>query len=272
MGVSCGMARMRKPHRPGRCSRPTNQQRGPSVDSIATRPDLKYAALRARIAADITGLDPHDPLPAERTLMTTYGVSRMTVRRALSLLAEEGLVYRRRGSGTYVADPAMISKSLSLTSFSEDVRERGMTPGAMTQRVRRMPAESDVAADLGLSPGTEIVYLERVRTADGIPLCIEEVWLTGDLVPDDFASEAITSLYETLNEFGFSPKVASQTIRATLVDADQAALLDVAEHSAAFSVSRVTYTADARPVERAHSLYRADRYDFTFAVHRGCRS
>lgn len=237
------------------------------------RPDLKYAALRATLADDIAaGLAPHDPLPSERALMTTYGVSRMTVRRALGLLVEEGLVYRRRGSGTYVADPAMISKTLSLTSFSEDVRDRGMTPGALTQQVRRLPAEADVAADLGVSPGTEVVRLERVRTADGIPLCIEDVWLAADLVPADFASDTVTSLYETLSDLGLEPQMASQTIRATVVNVDQAALLDVAPHSAAFSVSRVTYSADGSPIERAHSLYRADRYDFTFAVHRGCRS
>ena len=243
------------------------------MDSTDVCPDLKYARLRATIADDIAaGLSPHDPLPSERALMTTYGVSRMTVRRALGLLVEEGLVYRRRGSGTYVADPAMISKTLSLTSFSEDVRERGMTPGALTQQVRRLPAEADVAADLGLSPGADVVHLERVRTADGIPLCIEDVWLAGDLVPEDFASGTVVSLYDTLSDLGVEPQVASQTIRATVVNVDQAALLDVAPHSAAFSVSRVTYSADGRPIERAHSLYRADRYDFTFAVHRGCRS
>jgi GntR family transcriptional regulator len=236
------------------------------------RPDLKYESLRAQIAADIAVLGPHDPLPSERTLMTTYGVSRMTVRRALSLLADDGLVYRRRGSGTYVADPAMISKSLSLTSFSEDVRDRGMTPGARSQRVLRLPAESDVAADLGLSPGAPVVHLERVRTADGFPLCIEEVWLPERLVPADFATGPVTSLYDTLRGLGVEPEMASQTIRATVVNADQAAQLDVAPLSAAFSVSRVTYTADARPIERAHSLYRADRYDFTFSVHRGARS
>ena len=236
------------------------------------RQELKYATLRATLADDIAaGLAPHDPLPSERTLMTTYGVSRMTVRRALSLLVDDGLVYRRRGSGTYVADPAMITKTLSLTSFSEDVHERGMTPGASTQRVRWLPAEADVAADLGISPGTEVVHLERVRTADGIPLCIEEVWLSADLVPADFASAAVASLYDTLSDLGIEPQVATQTIRATVVNVDQATLLDVAPHSAAFSVSRVTCSTEGRPFERAHSLYRADRYDFTFAVHRGPR-
>ena len=243
------------------------------MDSTDVWPDLKYARLRTTIADDIVAeLSPHDPLPSERALMTTYGVSRMTVRRALGLLVEEGLVYRRRGSGTYVADPAMISKTLSLTSFSEDVRDRGMAPGALAQQVRRLPAEPDVAADLGLFPGADVVHLERVRTADGIPLCIEDVWLAGDLVPADFASGTVSSLYDTLSDLGLEPQVASQTIRATVVDVEQASLLEVAPHSAAFSVSRVTYSADARPLERAHSLYRADRYDFTFAVHRGCRS
>ena len=243
------------------------------MDTTDVCPDLKYERLRASIAEDIAaGLAPHDSLPSERTLMTTYGVSRMTVRRALGLLVEEGLVYRRRGSGTYVADPAMISKTLSLTSFSEDVRERGMTPGALTQQVSWLPATPEVAADLGLSPGEEVVHLERVRTADGIPLCIEEVWLAADLVPADFAAGAVKDVTRALTARGLVRLGASHPCRAPAVDGERAGLRPAAPHSAAFSVSRVTYSGDARPLERAHSLYRADRYDFTFAVHRGCRS
>ncbi|GAA1735354.1 transcriptional regulator NagR [Isoptericola hypogeus] len=229
----------------------------------------KYEALRAQLEADIrTGLRPHDPLPSERKLMATYEVSRMTVRQALRLLAEEGLVYRVQGSGTFVSDPTMISKSLTLTSFSEDIASRGMRPGSRSQHVERIEAEAEVAQDLGLSPGAPVVHVERVRTADGSPMCIENVWVPADLLPTDFGSEAVPSLYATFESLGHVPDVAEQTIRATVVDAAQAALLDVAPHSPAFMVSRVTYTADARPLERGRSIYRADRYDFRVSVQR----
>jgi GntR family transcriptional regulator len=218
----------------------------------------KYEALRARIEADIrAGLRPHDPLPSERQLMVSYGVSRMTVRQALSMLADDGLVYRIQGSGTFVADPAKISKSLSLTSFSEDITARGMVPGSSSQRVQRVEADADVAQDLLLSPGAAVVHIERVRTADGSPMCIENVWVPADLLPANFGTGPMDSLYATFESLGLGPEVADQTLRAT-----------VAPHSPALLVSRVTYTSDARPIERARSLYRADRYDFRVSVQR----
>ncbi|MCK0115948.1 GntR family transcriptional regulator [Isoptericola sp. CG 20/1183] len=229
----------------------------------------KYEALRARLEADIrTGLRPHDPLPSERKLMATYEVSRMTVRQALRLLADDGLVYRVQGSGTFVADPTMITKSLTLTSFTEDITARGMLPGSRSQEVERIEAEAEVAQDLGLSPGAPVVHVQRVRTADGSPMCIEDVWVPADLLPPDFGTQSVASLYATFESLGQVPDVAEQTIRATVVDSAQAALLDVAPHSPAFVVSRVTYTADARPIERGRSVYRADRYDFRVSVQR----
>jgi len=229
----------------------------------------KYEALRAQLEADIrAGLRPHDPLPSERKLMASYGVSRMTVRQALGMLADDGLVYRVQGSGTFVADPATISKSLTLTSFSEDITARGMVPGSSSQRLERIEADADVAQDLHRSPGAPVVHIQRVRTADGSPMCLEDVWVPAELLPDDLGSAPLGSLYALFDDLGIAPEVADQTLRATTVTTAQAALLGVAPHSPAFVVTRVTYTSDGRPIERGHSIYRADRYDFRVSVQR----
>lgn len=236
-------------------------------------PQPKYEAIRARLEADIrAGLQPHDTLPSERQLMAAYGVSRVTVRQALSMLAEDGLVYRVHGSGTFVADPAKISKSLTLTSFSEDIAVRGMVPGASSMSVERVEADPEVAQDLGISPGATVLHIERVRTADGSPMCIENVWLPADLLPGDFGNGPLDSLYVALEELGLGPEVADQTLQATVVNTAQAALLGVAPYSPALLVSRVTYTSDQRPIERARSVYRGDRYDFRVSVQRRRRS
>ena len=229
----------------------------------------KYAAVRQHLVDDIgAGMQPHDALPSERELMARYGVSRMTVREALARLADEGRVYRVQGSGTFVADPDTITKSLSLTSFSEDIRARRMTPGSQLVTARREEADAVTARDLVLSPGAPVHHLERVRTADGTPMCLEEVWLPVEVVGEQLTPHHVESLYERLEALGAAPERADQTIRATVVDARQARLLGVAAHSPALVVSRTTYDARGRPVERGRSTYRADRYDFQVSVTR----
>jgi len=235
----------------------------------ARRAEPKYEALRRQLLADITaGMQPHDALPTERKLMQSYGVSRMTVREALSRLADEGRIYRVQGSGSYVADPGTIRKSLALTSFSEDITARRMTPGAKLLTLERADADVAVARDLALSPGDPVVRIVRLRTADGEPMCLERVWLPERLVPELVNDGIGESLYETLAGYGLDPQHADQTIRATVVTAAEGKLLDVPAHSPALQVSRITYDSLGHAVERGHSLYRADRYDFHLSVSR----
>lgn len=214
-------------------------------------------------------LEPHDPLPSERSLMVTYGVSRMTVREALRSLAGKGLVYRIQGSGTFVAEPSRVSKSLALTSFSEDIRARGMVPGAHELARVTVPAPPAVAKDLGLSVGHMVMRLERVRTADDESMCLERVWVPlavlGDAVSD---RQPIESLYEVMQRAGALPVRADQTIRADIFDDEESRLLTVARRSPCLRVARIAHDARGRAVECGHSAYRADRYDFNLTITR----
>ncbi|MGH3728828.1 MAG: GntR family transcriptional regulator [Micromonosporaceae bacterium] len=227
--------------------------------------ELMYRRLLEQIR---TELSPRDALPSERELTTRYQVSRATVRQALQRLEEEGWVHRMQGAGTYVSDPATISKSLALTSFSEDMRARKLTAGSKLLGLRRVTADVAVARDLRLSPGAEVVHIRRLRLADGEPMCLEQVWLRGDLLPDADAALASGSLYEVLAERGIEMHHADQVIGATVADVEQAELLAVAPYSPALRVTRVTYDGTSRPVEYAESIYRADRYDFRITVSR----
>lgn len=235
--------------------------------AAAGAPAPKYEILRAALARELRGMSVNEALPSERDLMSTYQVSRMTVRRALDELVDDGLIYRVQGSGTYVAPPETITKSLRLTSFSEDIRARHMVPGSRLLSSETTRADAEVAQALSLVPGTEVVHLERLRTADGSPMCLENVWLPAELVPD-LAGGVGDSLYEVLVQRGIQPHSADQHIRATVVDARDAALLGVPAYSPALLVTRVTFERSGRPIERAVSLYRADRYDFRLMVTR----
>lgn len=236
----------------------------------AARKPAKHEALRRALAEMIDeGLAPHQLLPSERELMLRYDVSRMTVRRAVERLVQEGRVYRVQGAGTYVAERSTISKSLRLSSFSEDIRARRMVPDSRLVSLGLVPADLACARDLRLAPGSEVVHMERLRTADREPMCLENVWLPPSLVPGLVAEGDPTSLYQRLETAGAAPQTADQTIRATVLDARQAELLDVPPHFPALEVERVTRDTRGPPVERAVSLYRADRYDFKLTISRG---
>lgn len=239
------------------------------TQGAAAEREPKHEMLRAELLSLIEqGPAPHEPLPSERELMQRYNVSRMTVRRAMERLAQEGRVYRVQGAGTFVADPATISKSLHLTSFSEDIRSRRMVPGSRLLVKERTEADLACARDLFLAPGTPVVHLERLRLADDEPMCLENVWLPESLVPGLLDSGDPQSLYDWLERAGAAPVRADQTIRATVLDAAQAELLGVPPHFPALQVERITRDVRGRAVERAVSLYRADRYDYRLSITR----
>ncbi|MFI7447988.1 GntR family transcriptional regulator [Nonomuraea sp. NPDC049714] len=233
--------------------------RGP-VKSTELRRHLR-TLLRERLA-------PHDRLPTERSLAEEFSLSRLTVRRVLDELELAGQVYRVQGSGTFVSEPR-IAKSVELTSFSADMRARGLAPGSLAVTVERVPAGAEVGYALRISPSEEVLRVRRVRTADGEPICLEDVRLPTALVPDDLGEALHGSLYEELSgRYGLVPHRAEQTITATVLDQDSAQALKAPPFSPAFLVRRTTFDARGRAYERAESLYRGDRYAYELTIYR----
>jgi GntR family transcriptional regulator len=214
-------------------------------------------------------LRPHDKLPTERELAGELAVSRLTIRRVLDDLERERRVYRVQGAGTFVREP-FVAKSLELTSFSEDMRQRGMTPGSRLLTAEEKPAGARIAQELALSPGDRVLHVARVRTADGEPICLEHSYIPEAVAPGLLDMDLKESLYELLNtQFRVRLEHATQTIAATVIDPDDARLLAVPAFSAAFRVERTGFDARGRPIERAESLYRADRYHYEITLYRG---
>lgn len=230
-------------------------------------------------------------LPAERELAHTLGVSRVTVRQALAVLAERGLLVRRHGSGTFVntvegspvgpadlpedsAQPAasgLASRPLGLlTGFSDDIRSRGLVPGARVLRFERGYPTPQEAMTLALSPTEGVIRLRRLRTASGEPLAIEDSTLPAALA-GDLTLDAVTdaSLYALLAARGLRPHRAIRHLRAINADAELAALLDIAPGAALIATERVSWTAAGRPIEHARAHYRGDRYDFVMELQGG---
>lgn len=223
-----------------------------------------YLALGRRISEAIASgrLVPGDCLPSERDMAAMTGLSRVTVRKALQTLVQSGQLVQRQGSGTFVA-PAVekVEQSLSLlTSFSEDMARRGRAVTSVwLSRTLNDPTPEEMMV-LGLGAQDRVARLERVRRADGVPLAIERAVLSTAILPDPTAVGA--SLYTALEERGMRPVRALQRISAANIGAQDAALLEVAEHAAGLRIERVSYLASGRVVEFTRSLYRGDAYDF----------
>jgi GntR family transcriptional regulator len=212
-----------------------------------------------RDAIERRALSPEDALPSERDLADELQISRITVRKALDGLVEEGVLVRRHGSGTFVS--ARVEKNFSkLTSFSEDMRARGRTPRSEWLRRAEGTVAPEEALSLGLSPGTPVYRFHRIRVADETPMAIEYATVLASSLPSIRAVES--SLYEALERTGNRPVRALQRLRAVLLNAEQAKLLGAREKDAGLLVERVGFLKDGRAVEFSQSYYRGDVYDF----------
>lgn len=225
----------------------------------------RYDQLSRHIAAAIADgrLPPGSQLPPERDLADLAQVSRVTVRKAVALLAEEGLVEQRRGAGTFVRLPEgpKLEQSLSsLTSFTDYMLARGKTSSSVVlSRGLFFPAPEESMA-LGVPGSERIARIERLRSADGIPMAIEWSSVPADVLPDPDLVE--TSLYAVLRQRGGAPSRAIQRMSALNLGSREADLLRLPEGAAVLRIDRTGYLPTGRPIEFTRGLYRSDIYDF----------
>jgi len=213
-------------------------------------------ALRDAIHNEQVSAD--EALPPERDLADELNVSRITVRKAFEGLVSEGLLVRRRGSGTFVAN--RMEKSFArLTSFTEDMRARGCKPYSVWLSRSRGIVTPEEALYLGLSPLTEVYRFERLRYADDTIMALEHDTIPAHCLP---SLEAVgESLYDALGKTGFRPVRALQRLRGVAFSADQAEKLGVPPGHAGLFIERHGFSADGRSCELSRSWYRGDTYD-----------
>lgn len=220
-----------------------------------------YVRLRQSIQQAIeTGmLESGHALPSERDLADELAVSRVTVRKAIAGLVEDGVLVQRHGAGTYVAE--RIVKSFSkLTGFTDDLRARGLRPRVEFLERSIGTVNPEEALALSLSPGARVVRLRRLRFAADKPLALESTAVPQAILKDP--KDVKLSLYEVLERLGCRPTRALQRLRAVALDADEARLLALPTGSPALSIERRAFLEDGRAVEFTQSLYRGDAYDF----------
>jgi len=211
-----------------------------------------------------TELNPGDAIPSERALVGRLAVSRVTVRQAIADLVAAGVLERVHGKGTYLTGPQVNSR-LHLTSFSREMRDRGLRPATVVLSATEESADDDVCYALRIAPGQSVVRVERLRTADGTPMAYEVGHYPSLLFPGLLKRE-LGSLYDVFaSEYGVVVSSGEQTVRAESADAHRARILGIAKRAPLLVQERVTYAGD-RAIEMSTSWYRADRYRIHMAI------
>jgi len=201
----------------------------------------------------------------ERELAKYFDVSRMTLRKAITQLVDEGYLIRRAGEGTFVRKPKFRQGLLWLTSFTEDMKNRGLKPDSRTIFIEEDRACYYLADKLNIEENTKVIILKRLRKADGEPMCIEKSHIpkfflkSAELTMDSLNG---ASLYDFLQNEGIYLNHARETLEAGIADQEEAGLLEIQIGAPVIYRERTTYNSKNTPVEFVNSTYRADRYKF----------
>jgi GntR family transcriptional regulator len=219
---------------------------------------LKHVQVREYVRNLTRGAEPGTPAPSERELVQQFGVARMTVRQALDALVSEGLLERVPGRGTFVAR-AKIDVQARLSSYTEEMARRGMDPGARTLLARAELAGPGVARALEIAEGDKVVHWQRLRSADGNPMCIEDAYLADSVVPGFLEAPLPASLYVELQRRDLLPTWGEDSVDADLARPEEAELLGIPSGTSVLRIARRAFAGNI-PVEVSRATYRADRY------------
>ncbi|CAM3306033.1 GntR family transcriptional regulator [Vagococcus fessus] len=204
-----------------------------------------------------------DRLPSERELSLMFGVSRMTLRQAVQALADEGILERKVGSGTYVAREKVQETMTGTTSFSEIMAAQGKKPSSKTVSYFVTKPSASEIEKLGLSEDSQVVRMERVRYADDLPICFEVTTIPYDLV-DQYSKKEITqSLYQTVTKNN-NHKIghAVQRVTAMLASEKISDYLEIKKGDPILRLKQISYLEEGRAFEYVRSQYVGSRFEF----------
>lgn len=240
----------------------------PSLQPGRPRHEQLSDWLRAEISSGQYAAD--EQLPSESELGELFGVSRITVRRALATVEHEGLIYRRQGLGSFVAPPKVPQGLVRLTDFAQDMRRAGLVPTSRVLHHAPEQAPPAAAAALGLLEGATVVRLDRLRLGDGRPVALDRTWLPPFyaqlLEGHDLTRETIYRVLE--RDYDIPVLRGRYRIEATLAGAEEAGVLDVSVGDPLLVVARTSLTVGERAIYYQRRYYRADRVAFELELAR----
>lgn len=213
--------------------------------------------------------NPGDMIQSEREFAEKHKISRMTVRQAINNLVNDGYLYRKKGKGTFVAMKKFEQKLPVLTSFSEDMKARGMKPSSRLIQFKVVPASNEIAGELQIPVHGPVYEIQRVRLADGIPMSLETTAIPARLIQGLTEEHAKGSLYEYIEKELSSPiHQAKQVIEASAARQPESDHLGIKKGSPILFIQRTTYLSDGTAIESVRSAYRGDRYKYMIEMNR----
>jgi GntR family transcriptional regulator len=236
----------------------------------AAHESLLYSRVEAVLASEMSdgGLKIGEQLQTEDRLIARFGVSRITVRRAIQNLVSRGLVEIRRGKGTFVATPKITQEFKELSGFVEDMHALGRKPTARVIGKEIVTADATVARQLALTRGERVVRIRRVRLADGVPLSFDETYLPLEIgkkiMTNDLKVEPIFSLLE--RKYDVPLIEAEYKLDAVAAENEVARALKVKPRSPIFRIERTSYSTGGRPIDYETLHYRGDLVRFVTHV------
>jgi GntR family transcriptional regulator len=227
----------------------------------------RYLDIAAHVRELVATARPGDPLPSDADLCEQFDVSRMTARQAVQLLVNEHLVERRRGKGTFVA-PRRVPRALgSPLSFTESMRQKGLTASSRPIESRVVHANEVEATALGIGVGDRVHVIERIRLADEVPMAIERAALPISVAEAIDVDLEEGSLHVAFASAGMVPSLANADVSARLSTEREQDQLEVGPVTVVLVEERTIFDQKRRPLEHTVTLYAADRYSFSAVLY-----
>jgi len=205
-----------------------------------------------------------EKLPSENELVQRFGISRITATAALDELVKARLAYRQRGRGTFVAQPFLSNFSF-FSSFTEDMRERGLEPSSRLVSRRVVKPDQEILEKLRMSDDADYYCLKRVRLANNEPVVYQSAYLPVEMYPDlertDFEKQY---LYEVMRKtYGYKPTWGEAIVEAEAATSEEADFLDIKNGAPVLIIWHLTLDDRFVVLEYVRSVYRSDRFSFS---------
>jgi GntR family transcriptional regulator len=239
-----------------------------SLDNPSGPRQPRYRSIAAELMRKIEAQEyrPGSLLPSEVELASEFGVTRMTVRQALSGLAAQGIIERRHGHGTVVVPIKLQRQAVRPMGLAEELRTRGLTPGSHTIKFDEIRPPKDVGAALWIGPRGNVYRLRRLRYADGVLIGVQESFIPTKHAPGllevDFTDKSLTSILR--DRYALSAAYADLTIEAIAADRGVAGEIEIDPGSPVLRSSRISYLEDGRPLEQTIGWFLSTRYSYVF--------